>query len=67
MHLKKDIVNKIAVLKKRVLHLIYLTDRKEHTIPLFINAKVLHITFFYYEAVCKLMLDVITTVHLLTS
>ena len=67
MHLKKDIVNKIAVLQKRVLRLIYLADRKEHTIPLFINAKVLPITFFYYEAVCKLMLNVITTVHLQTS
>ena len=67
MHLKKDIVNKIAVLQKRVLHLIYLAGRKEHTIPLFIYAKVLPITFFYYEAVCKLMLDVIATVHFLTS
>ena len=51
------IVNKIAVLQKRVLCLIYLTDKKEHAIPLFINAKILPITILYHEAVCKLMLD----------
>ena len=38
------IVNKIAVLQKQVLCLIYLTDKKEHAIPLFINAKILPIT-----------------------
>ena len=41
-----------------MLHLIYFTDKKEHAIPLFINAKILHITILYYEAVCKLMLNV---------
>ena len=51
------IVNKIAVLQKQVLHLIYLTDKKEHAIPLFINAKIIPITILYHEAVCKLMLD----------
>ena len=51
------IVNKIAVLQKRVLCLIYLTDKKEHAIPLFINAKILPITILHHEAVCKLMLD----------
>ena len=57
MGLKNIIVNKIAVLQKQVLHLIYLTDKKEHAIPLFINAKILPITILYHEAVCKLMLD----------
>ena len=38
------IVNKIAVLQKEVLCLIYLTDKKEHAIPLFINTKILPIT-----------------------
>ena len=55
---EKYIVNKIVVLQKQVLHLIYFTDKKEHAIPLFINAKILHITILYYEAVCKLMLNV---------
>ena len=49
---------RICVLQKRVLRLIYFVDRKEHAIPLFVNAKILPITFLYNEAVCKLMLDV---------
>ena len=47
-----------VVLQKRVLRLIYFVDRKEHAIPLFVKAKILPITFLFYEAVCKLMLDV---------
>ena len=54
----KKYLNKIVVLPKRVLRLIYFVDRKEHAIPLFVNAKILPITFLYYEAVCKLMFDV---------
>ena len=54
----KNYLNKIVVLQKRVLRLIYFVDRKERAIPLFVNAKMLPITFLYYEAVCKLMLDV---------
>ena len=51
-------LNKILVLKKRVLRLIYFTDRREHAIPLFAKAKILPVTFLYYEAVSKLMFDV---------
>ena len=54
----KNYLNKIVVLQKRVLRLIYFVDKKEHAIPLFVNAKILPITFLYYEAVCKLMFDV---------
>ena len=54
----KNYLNKIVVLQKRVLLLIYFVDRKEDAIPLFVNAKILPITFLYYEAVCKLMFDV---------
>ena len=54
----KNYLNKIVVLQKRVLRLIYFVDRKAHAIPLFVNAKILPITFLYYEAVCKLMFDV---------
>ena len=51
-------LNKILVLQKRVLRLIYFTDRREHAIPLFIKAKVRPVTFLYYEAVSKLMFEV---------
>ena len=54
----KNFLNKIVVLQKRVLLLISFVDRKEYAIPLFVNAKILPITFLYYEAVCKLMFDV---------
>ena len=54
----KNYLNKIVVLQKRVLRLIYFVDRKERAIPLFVNAKILPITFLYYEAVCKLTFDV---------
>ena len=36
----------------------YFPDRKEHAFSLFINAKILPIAFLYWEAVCKLKLDV---------
>ena len=49
---------RIFELQKRVLRLIYFVDRKEHAIPLFVNAKILPITFLHYEGVCKLMFDV---------
>ena len=48
----------LLVLQKRVLRLIYFTDRREHAIPLFTKAKILPVTFLYYEAVSKLMFDV---------
>ena len=53
----KNYLNKI-VLQKRVLRLIYFVDKKEHAIPLVVNAKILPITFLCCKAVCKLVLDV---------
>ena len=38
-----------VVLQKRVLRLIYFVDRKEHAIPLSVKAKILPITYLYYE------------------
>ena len=55
----KNYIHKIIVLQSEyILRLIYFVDRKEHAIPLFVNEKILPVTFLYYEAVCKLMLDV---------
>ena len=52
-------LNKILVLQKWVLHLIYFADRREHAIPLFVKAKILPVTFLYYEVVSKFkMFDV---------
>ena len=55
----KKYLNKVVVLQKRVLRLIYFTDRKEHAIPSFVNEKFqLSITLLHYDVVCKLLLDV---------
>ena len=41
----KTYLKKIIALQKIVLRLIYFADRKEHAIPLFVNAKILPVTF----------------------
>ena len=41
-----------------MLCLVYFTDRRVTAIPLFVKAKILPVTFLYYEAVSKLMLHV---------
>ena len=51
-------LNKILVLQKRVLRLIYFADGREYAIPLFVKAKILPVTFLYHEVVSKLMFDV---------
>ena len=42
-------LNKILVLQKRVLRLIYFTDQREHAIPLFAKAKILPVTFLNHK------------------
>ena len=54
----KTYLNKILILQKRVLRLLYFTDWHEHAIPLFLDANVLPITFLYYESVSTLMYDI---------
>ena len=51
-------LNKILVLQKPVLRLIYFADRREHAIPLFVKAQILPVIFLYYKVVSKLMFDV---------
>ena len=40
-------IDKTTVFQKRVMHLIHFKDRKEHTIPLFVDAKILPLNFIY--------------------
>ena len=54
----KTYLNKILILQKRALRLLYFTDWHEHAIPLFLDANVLPITFLYYESVSTLMYDI---------
>ena len=54
----KTYLDKLTILQKRALRLIHFADRKEHAIPLFVNAKILPLIFLYYESVCNLIYDV---------
>ena len=54
----KTYLNKILMLQKRALRLLYFTDWHDHAIPLFLEANVLPITFLYYESVSSLMYDI---------
>ena len=60
----KTYLNKILILQKRALRLLYFTDWHEHAIPLFLDANVLRITFLYYESVSTLMYDINNIVKL---
>ena len=44
-------------LQKRALRFIYFSIRRDHVIPLFLNADILPVTILYYENVCCLMHD----------
>ena len=50
----------IICLQKRALRFMYSTKKNEHTIPLFINAKILPLNFLYYKTLSELMHDVST-------
>ena len=50
--------NKILILQKRALRLLYFADWHDHAIPLFLKANMLLITFLYYESVSALMQDI---------
>ena len=51
-------LNMILTLQKRVLRFICFSGQRDHTIPLFLNADILPVTFLYYENRCCLMHDV---------
>ena len=51
----KTYLNKILILQKRALRLLYFADLHDHAIPLFLEANVLPITFLYYESLSTLI------------
>ena len=51
-------LNKILILQKRALRLLFFADVRDHAIPLFLEANVLPITFLYHECVASLMYDI---------
>ena len=56
----KSYLNNILILQKRALRFMYFAKKNEHTIPLFINAKLLPLNFLYYKTLSELMNDVST-------
>ena len=50
--------NKLLILQKRALRLMYFISNSEHAIPLFVSIKTLPINMFYYKSVACLMHDV---------
>ena len=56
----KTYLNKILILQKRALRLLYFANWHDHAIPLFLEANVLPITFLYlyYESISALMHDI---------
>ena len=54
----KTYLDKIRVLQKLALLLIYSANRQDRAIPLLVNAKVLPVNFLCYESVLNLMHDI---------
>ena len=50
--------NKILILKKRALRLIYFANKREHAIPLLIRGNILLVDMLYYKAISTLMHDI---------
>lgn len=50
--------NKILLLQKRALRLIYFKRKSEHAIPLFVCSKIMPLNMLYYSAVSNLMYDI---------
>ena len=57
-HASKFLLNKLLILQKRVLRLIYFTPKNEHAIPLFIKSTILPVTMIYFETIANLMHDI---------
>ena len=51
-------LNKIVILQKRALRLIYFANKREHELPLFIRANILPVDMLYYKAIANLMHDI---------
>ena len=54
----KTYLNKILLIQKRALRLIYFTDYKQHAVPFFLKSKVFPLSFIYFDCLCSIMWDV---------
>ena len=51
-------LNKILILQKRALRLMYFADSKAHSAPLFVHSRILPATMLYYHLVSSMMHDI---------
>ena len=51
----KYLINKLLLLQKRALRLMYFTDKQQHAIPLFLKSNFLPIQMIYFEKTASLM------------
>ena len=56
----KYLINKLLLLQKRALRLMYFTDKQQHAIPLFLKSNFLPIQMIYFEKTASLMYDIST-------
>ena len=54
--------NRLLILQKRALRLIFFCRSREHAIPLFIKSNCLPISFLFFQQLCYLMYDIHTQV-----
>ena len=54
----KKYINKLVVLQKRAVRLMYFGQYSSHAIPFFISANILPFDMLYFKSVCNLMYDV---------
>ena len=54
----KTYLNKILLIQKRALRLIYFTDYKQHAVPFFLNSKVFPLSFIYFDCLCSIKWDI---------
>ena len=59
---KKNRLNRLLILQKRALRLIFFCRSREHAIPLFIKSNCLPISFLFFQQLCYLMYDIHTQV-----
>ena len=57
-------LNKIFLLQKRALRLMYFSDSRTHAIPLFVSSGILPLNMLYFKHTATLMHDILTIVLL---
>ena len=51
-------LNKVLILQKRALRLMYFADSKAHSAPLFVHSRILPVTMLHYHLISSMMHDI---------